>query len=95
VEPGSRTVFAKAPTLAWLLTALSCFLAGMAVEAGPRAAEGPPIFLPRAAVSGAATEPPVTTTTPSSAAPTAAPTATPCDPAGVGAPRFGCTGNVR
>ena len=28
------SVFAKAPTLAWLLTALACFLVGMAVVEG-------------------------------------------------------------
>ena len=28
------TIFSKVPTLAWLLTALACFLAGMAVVEG-------------------------------------------------------------
>jgi hypothetical protein len=37
-------VFGKAPTLAWLLTALACFLAGMAVTEGRHQTGVPPAW---------------------------------------------------
>jgi hypothetical protein len=39
-------MFAKAPTLAWLLTALACFLAGMAVVEGRHQAVMLPVVPP-------------------------------------------------
>ena len=38
--------FAKAPTLAWLLTALTCFVAGMALTEGRHQVAAPPLFPP-------------------------------------------------
>ena len=38
--------FAKAPILAWLLTALTCFVAGMALTEGRRQVAAPPVFPP-------------------------------------------------
>ena len=39
-------MFAKAPTLAWLLTALTCLLAGMAVVEGRHQSVDLPAFAP-------------------------------------------------
>ena len=87
-------MFAKAPTLAWLLTALACFLAGMAVDEGRRQASA----LPARSATGVEVtyeivSLPTATLVPPSA-PTVAPSPTSCDPAAAGAPRFGCTGNA-
>ena len=44
------TIFAKAPTLAWLLTALACFLSGMAVVEGRHQAVAMPDLAPAGVV---------------------------------------------
>jgi hypothetical protein len=68
-------MFAKAPTIAWLLTALSCFVIGMAVvEAGHQAAALPSPQDDRAPVEVVVTVE-VAYQTPPSAAPTAEPPA--------------------
>lgn len=90
-------MFVRAPTLAWMLTALACFLAGMAVDEGWRQAGALPAH-PSAGVVvtyevvylGIATVAPTPRPTAS-----AAPSPTPCDPSGPASPRFGCTGNAR
>jgi hypothetical protein len=85
-------MFAKAPTLAWILTALACFLVGMLVNEGRRVPlvvalpEEPAIGL---VATGEVARPTATPVVP----PTATP-ASPCDPTAPGAPRFGCTGNA-
>jgi hypothetical protein len=44
------TIFAKTPTLAWLLTALTCFLAGMAVVESRHQAVAMPDLAPAGVV---------------------------------------------
>lgn len=88
-------MFAKAPMLAWLLTALTCLLTGLAVTEARRQIDGVPIH-PTASVART-----VGLDEPSFAAPTSTPQPTPsptpippCDPAQPSAPRFGCTNNA-
>jgi hypothetical protein len=88
-------MFARAPLLAWLLTAITGVLVGLsAVELRSQAAAPP---LPPPAVVAVTIEvvglPTATPRAPSEPTPT--PTPAPCDPTQPGAPRYGCTGNAR
>jgi len=96
-------MLAKAPTLAWLLTALSSFLIGMAVVEGRHQAVAFPVVPPvevvvTIEVAHLPTETPEPTPRPTETPePTARPTRTPTpDPlVPTPTPRPGGTGNVR
>jgi hypothetical protein len=80
---------AKAPTLAWLLVALTCFLVGLAITEGRRQVAAFPVH---PAAGGGVT---VEVVPPPTAAPVPTPTATPADSAPTPVPRFACTDNAR
>jgi hypothetical protein len=70
-----RAMPARAPTLAWLLTALTCFLAGLAVGEVRNQDSGPPVVVvATVAPTAAPTATPVPTPTQT---PPPTPTATP------------------
>jgi hypothetical protein len=83
-------VLARAPTLAWLLTALACFLAGMAVAEGQSQALAPLAPPPVGVVVTVEVAYPATAPHEVSATPAA-----PCGPVDLAALRPGCNGNVR
>ena len=92
-------MFARAPTLAWLLTSLACFLAGMAVVEGRHQAVARPVVPPvgvvvtvEVAYLPSATPEPTPRPT---GIPTAAQTPTPADVGPTPTPRTGGTGNIR
>lgn len=84
---------AKAPVLAWLLTALSCFLIGMAVVEGRHQAVAFPVVPPVGVVVTVEVAYPPTATAQPTARPTRTPTPDPLVPTPT--PRPGGTGNVR
>jgi hypothetical protein len=89
-------MFTKAPTLAWLLTALACFLAGMAVVESRHQTIALPVVPPVGVVVTVEVAFAPTSTPEPAPAPTAAPTVEPWAPLDVTpAPRPGGTGNVR
>ena len=87
-------MFTKTPTLAWVLTALACVFAGMAVAEGG----SEPTSLPARPRAGVVVTYEVvfqpTATFAPTPWPTIEPSPTPCSPTGAEAPRFGCTGNA-
>lgn len=86
-------MFAKTPTIAWLLTALACLLAGLAVAEGRHESVALPARSPPGVVTYEVVFRPTATLVPTPR-PTIEPSPTPCDPAAAGSPRFGCTGNA-
>ena len=86
-------MFAKAPTLAWLLIALSCFLIGMAVVEGRYQAVAFPVVPPVGVVVTVEVAYPATVTPEPTPRPTRTPTPDPAVPTPT--PRPGGTGNVR
>jgi hypothetical protein len=87
-------MFARAPVLAWFLTALTCVMAGLAAVEMRSQAAALPIPPPAVVVTiEVAALPTATPWAPTQ--PPATPTPAPCDPSQTGAPRFGCTGNAR
>jgi hypothetical protein len=97
----TRTMRTKTPTLAWLLTALTCFLAGMAVVEGRHQTVALPVLPPvgvvvTVAVAFEPTPEPTPSPTPPSVpfpTPPSMPSPTPSRP-GMG-DGSGGTGNVR
>ncbi len=86
---------ARAPTLAWLLTALACFLSGMALsdgrdQPGAPLPAGPLGVIVTVSISFEPTHTPAPTPLP-----TLTPVPTPTPPGPPPTPREGGTGNVR
>jgi hypothetical protein len=79
----------KAPTLAWLLVALTCFLVGMAITEGRRQVAAYPVLPPAGVVVTVEVIAPPTPT------PATTPTPEPAPAEAISIPRFTCTDNAR
>ena len=88
-----NAIFAKAPVLAWLLTALACFVAGMAVVEERHQAVALPVLPPVGVVVTVEVGYRPSPTPEPSPPPTRTPAPDPLAPTPT--PRAGGTGNVR
>jgi hypothetical protein len=86
---------AKAPTLAWLLTALTCLLAGMAIVESRHQAVALPVLPPVGVVVTVEVAFEPTSTPEPTPRSTLTPTPLPTPPGPTPTPRPGGTGNVR
>jgi hypothetical protein len=87
-------MFVRAPTLAWVLTAVTCFLAGLLVTEARHEAVAPVAPALNTVVT-VEVDPFLTATPAPTLPPTAAATPTPCAPTADAPARPGCTGNAR